>query len=199
MEELSTAKKSWVFKKGSFIWSSWKPKWIVLYDSPVLTLHIYDQRSHASPPYQAKHIINPLKLKRCGFVIITGERKFYLAANTIEERDEWLEILKSKCTYLNRPNPPIGSPLESLDYKEEPSDNCQPAIVVHNETLFSKEELDLLQTLQNLSYTNSNTFKFLDLLIREELLSKDLLRRKYESLMQSYALRDDQESCIQNL
>lgn len=94
--------------------SSWKPKYLVLAPfrdtSTDLQLLIYDQRDLSNPP---KHRIvladaridskvSSFKWLSKGaipFVIVANTRKFYLAANTKTDFDEWMELIKPENKY----------------------------------------------------------------------------------------------------
>ncbi|KAI8588718.1 hypothetical protein BDZ88DRAFT_177724 [Geranomyces variabilis] len=104
-----TLKQGWVFKKGgSGFLSHWRLKYVVLSEtnSGEAKLLVYDQVDQSRPP---KHeiwlhgaTIDVLTGSKTGgskkgsapFVVADRKRKFYFAAQTRGDRDDWLAILK---------------------------------------------------------------------------------------------------------
>ncbi|ORX60851.1 PH-domain-containing protein [Piromyces finnis] len=110
------AKQGWVYKKGgNHFLSKWRLKWFVLFDKPIVELHIYDKRDHAVQATHPKHLINPENTiievpnetinlskgllrkseKILPFIIITKNKKYYFAGQTKLDREEWIKVLQN--------------------------------------------------------------------------------------------------------
>ncbi|KAJ3161299.1 hypothetical protein HDU86_007081 [Geranomyces michiganensis] len=104
-----TLKQGWVYKKGgSGFLSHWRLKYLVLSETSAgeAKLLVYDQVDQSRP---AKHEIwlhgaiidvltgsktNGSKKGSAPFIVADRKRKFYFAAQTRGDRDDWLAILK---------------------------------------------------------------------------------------------------------
>lgn len=115
MTQKRTQKKGWLYKRGGQL-SSYKLKWAVLYDAPIVVLHLFDNRDSVNP----KHVLYPDKLRiqvptdeglfgsldalvgavqggRRGtrFRMIAHDRKYSLSAQSKKEREEWIATIQS--------------------------------------------------------------------------------------------------------
>ncbi|RKO86164.1 hypothetical protein BDK51DRAFT_47193 [Blyttiomyces helicus] len=113
-------KQGWVLKRGgNRLLAQWRPKYLVLTDT---YLQIHDQNDPSRPP---KHLVRIADaVIECGdgsgkggggrgggapFVVHAKDRKFYFAANTRGDRDDWLLHLDPNLV----PSPPGSTLLPS--------------------------------------------------------------------------------------
>jgi hypothetical protein len=106
--EKQTVKQGWMLKKaGSGLLASWKPKYLKVVQDKNSNEHIlmiFDQRDTTK---SAKHACKTsdikitsdngafkrLKRGACPFTLFANSRKFYLAAHTRAEFDDWMNVL----------------------------------------------------------------------------------------------------------